>query len=133
MFRVPPDEHRDRDSFVSVLGHDYAEIPYTVHSTPTDNRLTPRDSFPVSDSSMSDGCLHHIACPSSDSSLSEDYLHPVASGRQAETISTTRPHVSNTQASAHNAARPGQPGKGSVHGDGERIAELKAESPYANM
>ncbi|KAK7106172.1 hypothetical protein V1264_017459 [Littorina saxatilis] len=69
----------DCDSFVSMQGHEYAEIPDSSDLSTSHNTSTSSDTYPVSDSSMSDDCLHYIACPSSDSSLPEDYLHPVAS------------------------------------------------------
>ncbi|XP_070202392.1 uncharacterized protein [Littorina saxatilis] len=79
MFHAAQD---DSDSFISVQGHEYAEIPDDTDLSNSSRTLTSLDSYPqspVSDSSMSDDYLHHIACPSSDSSLPEDYLHPVAS------------------------------------------------------
>ncbi|KAK7105150.1 hypothetical protein V1264_016566 [Littorina saxatilis] len=76
----------DRPTFVSAHVSDYAdyaEIPCETDPSLSNKVLTTLDSSPVSDSSMSDDCLHHIACPSSDSSMSEDYLHPVASASKS--------------------------------------------------
>ncbi|XP_070203254.1 uncharacterized protein [Littorina saxatilis] len=81
----------DRESFVSVLGHDYAEIPDDTDSGKSNSTLAS-----VSDSSMSDDCLHHIACPSSDSSLPDDYLNPVASDSEAATIREERCNSSSS-------------------------------------
>ncbi|KAK7105561.1 hypothetical protein V1264_016925 [Littorina saxatilis] len=74
VFHVPPVGHND-----CVQGHFYDEIPEDSHQSISENSPASVRSSPVSDSSMSDDCLHHIACPSSDSSLPEDYLNPVAS------------------------------------------------------
>ncbi|XP_070201296.1 uncharacterized protein [Littorina saxatilis] len=75
------------DCSVSVLGHEYAEIPDDTDTGKSNSTLTSVHSSPMSD--MSD-CLHHIACPSSDSSLPEDYLNPVASSWEAVAIATIK-------------------------------------------
>ncbi|KAK7105563.1 hypothetical protein V1264_016927 [Littorina saxatilis] len=81
----PPAPHNVRRAVhcgsqaLSTHGHEYDEIPDDVDMNKSESSLASVHSLPVSDSSMSDDCLHHIACPSSDSSLPEDYLNPVAS------------------------------------------------------
>ncbi|XP_070203489.1 uncharacterized protein [Littorina saxatilis] len=100
MFHAAQD---DRDSFVSVQVHDYAEIPDDTDLSNSSRTLTSLDSYPqspVSDSSMSDDYLHHIACPSSDSSLPEDYMHPVESHVEALSATVTKRPASDSSSSS---------------------------------
>ncbi|XP_070182412.1 uncharacterized protein [Littorina saxatilis] len=97
-FRVSSVGESDRESFVSVLGHDYSEIPEEVVTAPSADNQASTSSSSVSDSSMSD-CLHHIACPSSDSSLPEDYLHPVESDVDEPSATVTKRPASDSSSS----------------------------------
>ncbi|XP_070202918.1 uncharacterized protein [Littorina saxatilis] len=99
-FRVSSVGEPDRESFVSVLGHDYAEIREDVVTASSADNQASISSSPVSDSSMSDDCLHHIACPSSDSSLPEDYLHPVESDVEAPSLPVHKRPASDSSSSS---------------------------------
>ncbi|KAK7089427.1 hypothetical protein V1264_025130 [Littorina saxatilis] len=107
MFHAQAAGLRDSDSFNSAQGHEYAEIPDDTDLSNSDNSLPSFDSSPVSNSSVSDDCLHYIACPSSDSSLPEDYLHPVdatAEDISAESTGTLAPREPSVRGKMMKAA-----------------------------
>ncbi|KAK7106175.1 hypothetical protein V1264_017462 [Littorina saxatilis] len=101
MFHVQPAGQGHRDSFISVLGHDYEEIPEGPDTAAVEDGGTSASSSLSSERSIAAGILLRIANPSPNINMSDDPDEPVLPARETmTTIATVHAVISGDGATA---------------------------------